>query len=83
MQLDPAALILLFFVSVMVHTLMNILKHTVLGVHCVSSVGGVGSVRGVGGVGGVRDVIGGGATGWTLKAHVTSWLHNTCGEEMT
>ena len=40
-------------------------------------------VGGVGGVGGVRDVIGGGATGWTLKAHVTSRLHNTCGEETT
>ena len=75
-KLDPAALVL-FFISIVVHTLMNIIKHTVLGVHCVRGVGGVG------GVGGVRDVIGGGATGWTLKAHVTSRLHNTCGEETT
>ena len=61
-QLDPAAFIF-FFVSIVVHTLVNIIKHTVLGVHCVRGVGCVrcvGSVRGVrsvGSVGDVRDVI--------------------------
>ena len=39
MQLDPAAS---SFVSVVVHALMNILKHTVLEVHCVRSVMSVG-----------------------------------------
>ena len=61
-ELDPASLIF-FFVSIVVHTLVNIIKHTVLGVHCVRSVRGVGcvggvrSVGGVGSVGDVRDVI--------------------------
>ena len=77
---------------------MNIIKHTVLGVHRVRGVGGirsVGGLRGVGGVrsvgglrgvgseGDVRDVIRGAANGWTLKAHVTRRLYNTCGEETT
>ena len=65
---------------------MNIIKHTVLGVRCVRGVGGirsVGGLRGVGSEGDVRDVIRGAATGWTLKAHVTRRLYNTCGEETT
>ena len=82
-QLDPAALILFFFVSVVVHTLMNILKHTVLGVHCVSSVGCVSACG---------DVTGRVGTGWVPLYQ--QWVHLlisggrgvgelVCGEFMT
>ena len=61
-QLDPASFVF-FFVGIVVHTLVNIIKHTVLGVHRVRGVGGIWSVGGLRGVGSegsegdVRDVI--------------------------